>query len=52
MWYCNVWIAPEKNFAVMIATNYGSEPVAKAADEGIGSLIRFNKDLPVEIGKN
>ena len=41
-WYCNVWIAPKKNFAVLIATNYGSDPVAKAADDGVGDLIKFH----------
>jgi CubicO group peptidase (beta-lactamase class C family) len=45
-WYCNVWIAPKKDFAVLIAINYGSDPVAKAADEGVGKLIHFNSHLP------
>ena len=44
-WYCSVWIAPEKDFAVLIAMNYGSDPAAKAADEGIGKLIEFNSHL-------
>jgi CubicO group peptidase (beta-lactamase class C family) len=41
-WYCNVWIAPNKNFAFLIATNCGGDSAAKAADEGIGELIQFN----------
>jgi CubicO group peptidase (beta-lactamase class C family) len=44
-WYCNVWIAPRKDFAVLIATNDGAEPVARAADEGVGLLIAFNQHL-------
>jgi CubicO group peptidase (beta-lactamase class C family) len=44
-WYCDVWIAPARNFAVLIATNYGSQPVATAADDGIGLLIKFNSHL-------
>jgi CubicO group peptidase (beta-lactamase class C family) len=44
-WYCNVWIAPGKDFAVLLATNYGSDPVAQAADEGVGLLIQFNETL-------
>jgi CubicO group peptidase (beta-lactamase class C family) len=40
-WFCTVWIAPEKNFAVLIAINDGAEPVGKAADEGIGLLIEL-----------
>jgi CubicO group peptidase (beta-lactamase class C family) len=45
MWYCNVWIAPKKNFAVLIATNDGAEPVAQAADDGVGLLIGVNARL-------
>ncbi len=44
-WFCNVWIAPNKNFAVLIAFNYGGESAAKAADEGAGDLIGFNARL-------
>jgi hypothetical protein len=42
MWFCTVWIAPQKNFAVMIAINDGSDPVAKAADDGCVALINFH----------
>ena len=45
IWYCNVWIAPKKNFAVLIATNDGAEGVAEAADEGVGLLIEVNEKL-------
>ncbi|MEX2112040.1 MAG: serine hydrolase domain-containing protein [Pirellulales bacterium] len=41
-WFCNVWIAPQRDFAVLIATNYGSDPVAQAVDEGIGELIKLH----------
>jgi CubicO group peptidase (beta-lactamase class C family) len=41
-WFCNVWIAPGKDFAVLIATNYGGSLAAQAADEGVGKLIEFN----------
>ena len=44
-WYCNVWIAPNKDFAVLIATNTGAKPVAEAADQGVGLLIKFNSQL-------
>jgi CubicO group peptidase (beta-lactamase class C family) len=44
-WYCNVWIAPKKNFAVLIATNDGAEGVAEAADKGVGLLIDVNGKL-------
>jgi CubicO group peptidase (beta-lactamase class C family) len=45
MWFCNVWIAPAKDFAVMFATNYGSDSADKAADEGVSLLIDLNKKL-------
>jgi CubicO group peptidase (beta-lactamase class C family) len=44
-WYCTVWIAPKKNFAVLIATNYGGDSAGQAADEGVGKLIEFNSQL-------
>ena len=44
-WYCNVWIAPKKDFAVLIAINYGGDSAAKAADEGVADLIDFNARL-------
>ena len=44
-WFCNVWIAPNKDFAVLIAMNYGGESAAKAADEGASDLIHVNSQL-------
>lgn len=39
MWYCVTWIAPEKNFAVLVATNQGGEEAVKACDEAAAALI-------------
>lgn len=39
MWYCVVWAAPEKNFAVLVATNTGQEGVSQACDEAVGALL-------------
>jgi hypothetical protein len=44
-WYCTVWIAPDKDFALLVATNTGAEPVGKAVDNGIGLLIGVNLQL-------
>ena len=44
-WYCNVWIAPKKDFAVLIAMNFGGDSAPKAADDGVGQLIGFNSRL-------
>ncbi|HLX60676.1 MAG TPA: serine hydrolase domain-containing protein [Planctomycetota bacterium] len=45
-WFCTVWIAPQKNFAALIAINDGSDPAPKVADDGIGKLIEFSGHLP------
>jgi CubicO group peptidase (beta-lactamase class C family) len=45
LWYCSVWIAPKKDFALLFATNDGSPPVATAADQAIGILLQFNSRM-------
>jgi CubicO group peptidase (beta-lactamase class C family) len=40
MWFCTVWIAPEKNIAVMAACNQGGDVGAKATDQAVGMLIQ------------
>jgi CubicO group peptidase (beta-lactamase class C family) len=45
-WYCDVWIAPDRDFAVMLATNYGAKNAAEAADKGVLTLIDVNSNLP------
>lgn len=44
MWYCVVWIAPEKNFAVLAATNAGGDRCDKATDEAAWALIQHYLD--------
>jgi CubicO group peptidase (beta-lactamase class C family) len=39
LWYCMVWIAPEKNFAAMACCNQGGEAAQTACDEAVGGLI-------------
>jgi CubicO group peptidase (beta-lactamase class C family) len=39
MWYCVTWLSPEKDFAVLVATNEGGEGATKACDEAAGALI-------------
>jgi CubicO group peptidase (beta-lactamase class C family) len=38
--FCVVWLAPEKNFAVLVATNIGGPNAAKACNEAAGAMIR------------
>lgn len=40
MWFCTVWIAPERNIAVMAATNRAGPPAEKGADEAVGLLVK------------
>jgi len=40
MWYCVVWIAPKKDFALLMTCNQGGPAASKACDEGIGALIQ------------
>ena len=40
MWYCVAWLAPEKGFAVIAATNQGGSDAARACDEVSSALIR------------
>lgn len=35
-----VWMAPKKNFAVLVASNQGKGEVAKACDEAAWALIK------------
>ena len=40
MWYCVAWLAPEKGFAVLAATNQGGDAAAKACDEACAVMIK------------
>ncbi len=39
MWFCTLWLAPEKGEAYLVTTNTGAEVAAKACDEAVGALI-------------
>jgi len=40
MWYCVTWIAPKKDFAVLICSNMAGPMVEKGADEACWALIQ------------
>ena len=40
MWYLVMWLAPEKDFAVIAATNYGGPEAAKACDDVASAMIQ------------
>ena len=39
MWYLVMWLAPEKNFAVIAATNIAGEGAEKACDDAASAMI-------------
>ena len=40
LWYAVTWLAPKRNFAVMVMCNQGGDKAAKATDEACGALIQ------------
>lgn len=40
MWFCNVWLAPEIDFAALVVCNLASEGAPALCDKAIGELIR------------
>jgi CubicO group peptidase (beta-lactamase class C family) len=45
MWYCVAWLAPERDFAVLVTCNQGGNGAAKACDEACGALIRKFEEM-------
>jgi hypothetical protein len=39
MWYMVMWLAPEKNFSVIVATNIAGPDAEKGCDEVVYSMI-------------
>ncbi|HLI49752.1 MAG TPA: serine hydrolase domain-containing protein [Chthonomonas sp.] len=39
--FCVAWVAPKRDFAVLIATNIGGDRAAEACDAAASALIRF-----------
>jgi CubicO group peptidase (beta-lactamase class C family) len=40
LWFCVVWIAPERDFAVLVASNQGGDEAARACDDTAWALIQ------------
>lgn len=41
MYYANVWLAPARDFAILICANQGGDLAFKATDQAVGALIRW-----------
>ena len=50
MWFCVTWIAPEKDFAVLVTCNQGGDVAAKACDEASWALIQDHLAQAKETG--
>ncbi|MBK7874982.1 MAG: beta-lactamase family protein [Planctomycetes bacterium] len=40
MWFCVTWLAPKKDFAVLVCTNAGGDDAAKAVDGLVGAVLQ------------
>ncbi len=40
MWFAVVWLAPERDFAVLVTTNAGTDAAMQACDQAASALIR------------
>lgn len=40
VWFCVAWVAPERGFAVLVATNQGGPAATKACDEAAAALVQ------------
>jgi hypothetical protein len=43
MHHANVWIAPQRDFAVLVCINQGGKAASKASDEAAAALIRLRE---------
>ena len=39
-WFATIWVAPARNFAVLLATNQGDKQAERACDQAASTLIR------------
>lgn len=42
LWYAVTWLAPERDFAILITTNQGGPAATRACDEAVGVLIKHH----------
>ena len=39
-WFATIWLAPARNFAILVATNQGDKQAERACDQAASALIR------------
>jgi CubicO group peptidase (beta-lactamase class C family) len=42
LWYATVWVAPQRNFATLVAINQGGDVAAQASNDASGALIQLH----------
>ena len=42
--FANVWIAPQRDFAILVCVNQSGDTAFKASDEAVGALIKLHAD--------
>jgi CubicO group peptidase (beta-lactamase class C family) len=40
-WFCTIWLAPVRDFAILVACNAAGRPVEDACDEAVSGLVRL-----------
>ena len=41
LWYSSIWVAPARDFALLVATNAAGKPAEDACEEAIKGLLRY-----------
>jgi CubicO group peptidase (beta-lactamase class C family) len=44
--FANVWVAPKKNFAILVCVNQSGDTAFRASDEAVGDLIKLLQSRP------
>ncbi|MBI3850196.1 MAG: beta-lactamase family protein [Verrucomicrobia bacterium] len=44
--FANVWIAPQRDFAILVCVNQGGDTAFKATDEAVGALMKLHDEKP------
>jgi hypothetical protein len=44
--FANVWVAPRRDFAILVCVNQSGDIAFRASDEAVGALIRFHAAGP------
>ena len=44
--FANVWVAPKKNFAILVCLNQSGDTAFQASDEAVGALIKLLQNQP------